>query len=222
MPLSKALVAAPAKKKTTTKAKAKAVVPKKKKTTTTSTASKSKVPKKKATKKATTGAAASKKEGHWKATKSTTMLPGHAKPKRLYKHTVTGELRVRKMVERAGKRVATYVKVKKTQKGGGGDEPDNHDIQYNAVDSLEPYQVYGTPTTQNLNNYSRNPFLNEQRRINAIVEPHNGQYPIVPRPRTLDNVQRQPLPFPGEARTMPSFSEDDSESYMVPGPRRRW
>lgn len=217
MPLSKALVAAaPAKKK-------KAVVPKTKKMTTskskTTKKSTSVVPKKK-TKKATTAVA--KKEGHWKATKSTTTLPGHAKPKRLYKHTVTGELRVRKMVERAGKRVATYVKVKKTQKGGFGN-PDNREfIEYNANNSLQPYEVHGTPTSYNLNNDSRNPFVNEQHRINAIVRPYNERYPVVPRPATLDNVQRQPLQFPGEARTMPSFPDDNSQDYMVPGPRRRW
>ena len=98
-----------------------AVVPKKKAKKPVAVAAKKKAPvaaKKKAVspekKKAPKAAPAT-----WMRTKSKVAMPD-GKKKTLFKHSVTGELRVCKMVLRGGKKVASYVKVP-GMRGGDGD-----------------------------------------------------------------------------------------------------
>ena len=52
----------------------------------------------------------------WMRTKSKVMMPD-GKKKTLYKHSVSGEMRVRKMVLRAGKKVASYLKAPRMMGG---------------------------------------------------------------------------------------------------------
>ena len=93
------------------------------------------MPPKAAAKKKTTP----KKAATWQRTQSKATMPD-GKKKTLYRHSETGEMRVRKMVTRGGKKVASYVKVGSRGGGEGLAPPELCDYQ-------EPEEGMSTPGT---------------------------------------------------------------------------